>query len=134
MTGSGMNYARAQHTEYLRMTDHVGEHWLAVFRNDTEFWSSVYWDLFTKLWRAEGNVRKTDALRFITAVKSAHTAGKYLETAIRRGFVEEHNNPSDARSKLVRLAPDFRARLDTFFDAAVGELRRSAERVAHPAK
>jgi len=127
--GSRMNYARAQHEEYLRMTDQVGKHWLAVFRKDTEFWSAVYWDLFTKLWRADGAVRKTDALRYMTTIKSAHTAGKYLETAIRRGFVEEHDNPEDARSKLVRLTPNFRTRLDTFFDAAVDEMRRAGGRV-----
>ncbi len=130
MIGNGMKYGRAQHEEYLRMTDQVGEHWLAVFQNDTEFWSAVYWDLFTKLWRAEGDVRKTDALRYMTAVKSAHTAGKYLETAIKRGFVEERDNPVDARSKLVRLGPELRTHLDIFLDAAVYEIRRAAERVA----
>ena len=127
-----MDYARTQHEEYLRMMDQVGEHWLAVFRNDAAFWSTVYWDLFTKLWRVGGEGRKTDALRYITTVKSPYTAGKYLETAIRRGFIEEHDNPADARSKLVGLAPDFRVRLDTFFDAAVGEMCRFAKRAALP--
>ena len=46
-------------------------------------------------------VRKTDALQFFTAVKSAHTAGKYLERAIERGFIVESENPADARSRLV---------------------------------
>ena len=81
-SGSHMDFNQEQHEEYLRMTERVGEHWLEVFRNDTDFWSAVYWDLFTKLWQAHGPVRKTDALRYMTAVKSAHTAGKYLETAI----------------------------------------------------
>ena len=40
----------------------------------------------------------------MNSVKSAHTAGKYLETAINRGLIEEQNNPSDARSKLVGLS------------------------------
>ncbi len=124
-----MDYSRNQHEEYLRMTEKVGEHWLQVFQNDTEFWSAVYWDLFTKLWRAQNDVRKTDALRFMTAVKSAHTAGKYLETAIQRGLVEERDNPEDARSKLVRLAPSLRERLDNFLDSAVSEMSRASDRV-----
>lgn len=127
-----MDYGREQHEEYLRMTEKVGGHWLGVFQNDTEFWSAVYWDLFTKLWLAERDVRKTDALRYMTSVKSAHTAGKYLETAIRRGLVEERENPEDARSKLVRLAPALRERLDGFLDSAVGEMRQAAERVSSP--
>ena len=127
-----MDYSRDQHEEYLWMTEKVGEHWLQVFQNDTEFWSAVYWDLFTKLWRARGDVRKTDALRFMTAIKSAHTAGKYLETAIRRGLVEERENPEDARSKLVRLAPALRERLDSFLDSAVSEMSQASHRVTRP--
>jgi hypothetical protein len=127
-----MNYSSDQHKEYLRMTEKVGEHWLQVFQNDTEFWSAVYWDLFSKLWQAQDDVRKTDALRFMTAVKSAHTAGKYLETAIRRGLVEERENPADARSKLVRLAPSLRERLDSFLDSAVSEINRASNRVSRP--
>ncbi|MEL0018293.1 MAG: hypothetical protein ACO3MW_15415 [Rhodospirillales bacterium] len=125
-----MKYGREQHEEYLRMTENVGGHWLKVFQNDTEFWSAVYWDLFTRLWQARGDVRKTEALGYMKAVKSAHTAGKYLETAIRRGLVEERDNPQDARSKLVRLAPSLQARLDAFFDSAVSEMRRAGDRVA----
>ena len=125
-----MDFNQEQHEEYLRMTERVGEHWLEVFRNDTEFWSAVYWDLFTKLWQSHGPVRKTDALRYMTAVKSAHTAGKYLETAIGRGLVEERDNPDDARSKLVGLSPDLRQRLDAFLDRAVGELHRATDRVS----
>ena len=125
-----MDYTRGQHEEYLRMTEKVGEHWLRVFQNDTEFWSAVYWDLFTKLWQARGDVRKTDALRYMTSVKSAHTAGKYLDTAIRRGLVEERENPEDARSKLVRLSPSLQLRLDAFFDSAVGEMSEAANKVS----
>ena len=99
-----MDYGRTQHEEYLRMTEKVGEHWLKVFGNDTEFWSAVYWDLFTKLWQAQSDVRKTDALGYMNSVKSAHTAGKYLETAIRRGLIEERTiHPTHVRNWWVCL-------------------------------
>jgi hypothetical protein len=115
-------YNDAQRREYLLMIDRVGGAWLRVFGDDTEFYSANYWDLLTGLWRAAEPVRKTDALGFLTAVKSAHTAGKYLERAIERGFVVETDNPEDARSRLVALSVDMRARLDGFFDAAVDEI------------
>lgn len=124
-----MNYNSRQHDEYLAMTERVGVHWLKVFGDDTEFWSAAYWDLFTKLWKARGDVRKTDALRYMTAVKSVHTAGKYLDTAIQKGLLSERENPEDARSKLIRLAPSLEQRLEAFLDAAVEEMRRSAQSV-----
>ncbi len=116
------DYTDAQRREYLHMIDRVGVAWLRVFGDDTEFYSANYWDLLNRLWRSDKPVRKTDALGFLTAVKSAHTAGKYLERAIERGFVVETENPEDARSRLVSLSADMRARLDDFFDTAVGEI------------
>ncbi len=116
------DYNDAQRREYLYMIDRIGAAWLRVFGDDTEFYSANYWDLLTRLWRSERPVRKTDALGFMTAVKSGHTAGKYLERAIERGFVTETGNPEDARSRLVGLSPDMRARLDSFLDTAVDEV------------
>ena len=116
------SYNDAQRREYLHMIDRVGGAWLRVIGDDTEFYSANYWDLLTRLWRSERPVRKTDALGFMTAVKSGHTAGKYLERAIERGFVTETGNPEDARSRLVGLSSDMRARLDGFLDTAVDEV------------
>ena len=65
----------------------------------------------------------------MTGVRSAHTAGKYLETAIREGMILETDNPEDGRSKLLTLSPAMRRRLDAFFDAAVEEVRRSVRRM-----
>lgn len=123
----GLTYSRRQREEYLKMSDGIGQRWLALFRGDTEFYSAVYWDLFKALWRSDGPVRKTDALAMMTAVKSSHTAGKYVDTALGRGLLVETPNPKDARSKLIGLSDDMRARLDVFFDAAVGEVRRTAQ-------
>lgn len=119
----------AQRREYLAMTDRVGRAWLAVFEGNTEFYSANYWDLLTGLWRRAEPLRKTDALKTMTAVKSPHTAGKYLQGALDQGLVREAENPEDARSKLVELAPEMRRRLDRFFDSAVEEVRRSSRTI-----
>lgn len=120
-----MKYNRQQHKEYLNMTAQIGLEWVSVFEGNTEFYSAVYWDLLAKTWKCDGPVRKTDALKFMTAIKSPHTAGKYVETAIRQGILVETDNPDDARSKLLTLSPEMRQKLDAFFDRAVSELRRS---------
>ncbi len=118
-------YNQAQHREYLEMMERNGTHWLEIFRGNREFYSAAYWDLLTQLWKGDRPVRKTEALKYMVAVKSPHTAGKYVESAIRSGLLVETDNPEDARSKLVSLSPEAKKRLDAFFDAAVTELRRS---------
>lgn len=123
------DYTHTQHREYLAMTDRLGRRWIEVFDGNTEFYSAAYWDLLCGLWKSPGPVRKTDALRMMSAVKSAHTAGKYVETALRHGLLVETDNPEDARSKLIALGSDMRSKLDAFFDAAIGEIRRASRNI-----
>jgi hypothetical protein len=65
----------------------------------------------------------------MTGIKSAHTAGRYLETAIKEGLLVEDDNPQDKRSRIIRLAPRMKENLDVFFDRAVSELRKSNKMV-----
>jgi hypothetical protein len=120
-----IKYTRAQQKQYLEMADTIGRSWLDVFQGDTDFYSAAYWDLLTEIWRSDRPVRKTDALRYMKAIKSAHTASKYVESSIKRGFLLETDNPEDARSKLLSLSPDMRSRLDQFFDEAVSDVRQA---------
>lgn len=120
-----LKYNCEQRREYLNMTGRIGMHWIGVFEGNSEFYSADYWDLLTEIWKKTDPVRKTDALKFMKGIKSAQTAGKYIETAIQHHFILEEDNPRDARSKLLRLSPDMRARLDLFFDQSVSELRKS---------
>ena len=126
---ANLTYRADQRREYLSMIGRVGMAWLDVFQGNTDFYSANYWDLLTELWRQDGPVRKTDALRCMKAIRSAHTAGKYLDEALRQGLIEEADNPEDARSKLVQLTPDMRRRLDAFFDKAVDEVRKASRRI-----
>jgi len=120
-----LQYDDAQRKEYLNMTDRIGMEWLEVFKGDTEFYSAAYWDLFTRLWKSGSPERKTDALKFMVGIKSAQTAGKYIETAIKKKLIVEKENPEDARSRLLELSPQMKERLDLFFDQAVDHLRNS---------
>ena len=124
-----LKYEAEQHREYLDMVERIGVRWIDMLRGNTDFYSAAYWDLLTRMWRSERPVRKTDALGFMTGIRSAHTAGKYVETAIREGMIVETGNPEDGRSKLLELSPAMRRRLDAFFDAAVDEVQRSVRRM-----
>ena len=125
-----LKYTVDQRKEYLNMIDHVGRNWLDVFKGDPEFYSAAYWDLLTRIWKSDRPVRKTDALKFMIGIKSAQTAGKYLESAIDHEFILEEENPKDARSKLVSLSEEMRGRLDVFFDLAVGEVKTAHHKMA----
>jgi hypothetical protein len=124
-----LQYNDEQRREYLSMIDNIAQHWLRVFDQNTELYSAVYWDLLTRIWKSDRPVRRTDALRFMTSVKSAATAGKYINEAIRQRFLREYPNPQDARSKLLELSPDLRERLDVFFDNAVDEVRQAHQSI-----
>ena len=125
-----LKYNDSQRKEYFKNTQRIGRLWLRVFEGNEEFYSSAYWDLLTNIWMKGEPVRKTDALRFMTNIKSPHTAGKYVETAIAKGILIEEDNPGDARSKLLRLSPQMYARLDQFFDGCVNQLRDCVRRIA----
>ena len=120
-----LKYNCIQRREYLHMLDSVAQRWLRLFDDNTEFYSAIYWDLLTRLWKENKPVRRTDALRFMTSIKSAATAGKYIDEAIQQGLLCESTNPQDARSKLLTLSPDMRDRLDAFFDEAIDEVRQA---------
>lgn len=120
-----LTYNNDQHRLYLEFTDGIGQQWVDVFQGDTDFYSAAYWDLLTAVWRAGKPVRKTDALSFMTGVKSPHTAGKYIDKALSHGYLQETDNPEDARSKLITLSPETRARMDGFFDTVVAKWRRT---------
>jgi hypothetical protein len=120
-----LKYNDQQRREYLELMERTSVHWLQVFGGREAFYSAQYWDLFKTVWRSGRPVTKTEALRCMTGIKSAHTAGRYLETAIEEGLLLEEDNPLDKRSRIIRLSPAMKERLDGFFDRAVSELRKS---------
>ena len=124
-----LTYTDDQRRGYLEFIDRIGMKWVDVFAGDTDFYDAAYWDLLTHLWRNPKPIRKTDAGRAITGVKSPLTAAKFIDTALERGIIVEKENPDDARSKLLALSPPMRAQLDSFFDDAVHELRNAAKDV-----
>lgn len=120
-----LKYNDDQRREYLNMIDRVGRNWLEIFHDNTEFYSAVYWDLLTRIWKTDSPVRKTDAVKFMIGVKSPQTAAKYIENALQQQILHEQNNPDDARSKLLVLSEDMKKKMDAFFDTAVTHLRRA---------
>jgi hypothetical protein len=127
---SGINaYTDEQRLAYLAMSDRVSSNWLKVFGRppeDKTFWDTGFWDLFTKLWRVGKEVKKTDAVGYITG-KTTAAATKLLNLAIENKLITERDNPDDQRSSLVGLSDDTKQHLDEFFNEALKELEATVE-------
>ena len=125
------NYNNQNKLDYLKMTDKIGAEWLKVFHTlsgDKTFWDTAYWDLFTKLWRAQAAVKKTDAIGYMTG-KTTPTATKYLNSAIKQGLITQKRNKKDPRSKLIELSDEMRERLDIYFNFVLKETEALAETI-----
>ena len=116
-----------------RVTNDDRNQFLAALRRQDDFWSACfgadfyqlhYSDLFTKMWQG-GNepVTRSRAYQFMAHL-SEQTAKKYLNQAIAAGLLEEIANPSDGRSRLLRLTADANARMRRWIDYSIKSYRQ----------
>jgi len=108
---------QATRTRFLLALRELDDAWVAAFP-ETGF-SDVYFSrLFTELWlRSDTAVTKTDAYELVTGL-SIQTAMKYVRRAIEQGYLQELPNPSDGRSRLLRMSPLLRERFAQVIDRA----------------
>lgn len=114
------NSAHALHerrARFLVALRELDEAWVAAFHRVGL--GDIYFSrLFTELWlRGNDAVTKTDAYELVQGV-SLQTAMKYVRQAIAEGFLEERDNPDDARSRLIRMSPRLREMFNGVIDRA----------------
>ena len=114
------NSAHALHEQrarFLVALRELDEAWVAAFHRVGL--GDIYFSrLFTELWlRGNDAVTKTDAYELVQGV-SLQTAMKYVRQAIAEGFLEERDNPDDARSRLIRMSPRLREMFNGVIDRA----------------
>ena len=102
---------------FLLALRELDDAWVATFHR-TGFGDVYFSRLFTELWlRETASVSKTDAYGLVKGV-SSQTAMKYLRRAIEEGYLEEVDNPTDRRSRLLRMSPKLRAEFEQVIDRA----------------
>ena len=101
--------------DMLHLLRRVDQAWFDAFRESG--FSDVYFSrLFTELWlRGDTALSKTDAYGLVKGV-GTQTAIKYVRRAIEEGYLEEVDNPSDGRSRLLRMTPKLKARFARVID------------------
>jgi hypothetical protein len=106
-----------QRTHFLHALRELDDAWVAAFHK-TGFGDIYFSRLFTELWlRADAAVAKSDAYGLVQGV-SSQTAMKYIRQAIAEGYLEELDNPSDGRSRLIRMSPKLRQQFNGVIDRA----------------
>jgi len=107
----------AARTRFLLALRELDEAWVSAF-HQTGFGDIYFSRLFTELWlRNDVAVAKTDAYDLVKGV-STQTAMKYVRRAIEEGYLEEIDNPTDGRSRLLRMSPLLREHFVQVIDRA----------------
>jgi len=116
---------REMRARFLRALRELDEAWVTAFHK-AGFGDVYFSRLFTELWLSDGTaISKTDAYGLVKGV-SSQTAMKYVRRAVAEGYLEEIDNPSDGRSRLLRMSPRLREQFTQVIDrasAAFADLR-----------
>lgn len=96
----------------------IDSFWAETFA-DTSLSDLNYCDLFTQMWlmRDEPAKAKTDLYDLMPNI-SRRTAVKYVQNAIDRGMLAEHECQSDKRIRLVTLTTSALEKVERFLDHA----------------
>src|SRR5580698_10445909 len=110
----GLQERRARFLIALRELDDA---WVSAFHRVGL--GDIYFSrLFTELWLSRNDaVTKSDAYELVQGV-GLQTAMKYVRQAIADGYLEELENPGDARSRLIRMSPGLREMFNGVIDRA----------------
>ena len=117
MAGKSIMKRSGRRERFLLALRELDDAWVAAFHR-TGFGDVYFSRLFTELWlRDAAAVPKTDAYGLVKGVGS-QTAMKYVKRAVAEGYLEEIDNPSDGRSRLLRMTPRLRAEFAQVIDRA----------------
>ena len=102
---------------FLLALRELDDAWVAAFHK-SGFGDIYFSRLFTELWlRDSVSVSKSVAYDLVKGV-SVQTAMKYVNKAIADGYLEEIDNPTDKRSRLLRMSPLLRDQFGEVIDRA----------------
>jgi hypothetical protein len=116
-TKTDMSRKSRARRRFLLALRELDDAWVAAFHK-SGFGDIYFSRLFTELWlRDSVSVSKSVAYDLVKGV-SVQTAMKYVNKAIADGYLEEMDNPTDKRSRLLRMSPLLRDQFAEVIDRA----------------
>ncbi|MDV6343155.1 MarR family transcriptional regulator [Nitrosomonas sp. Is37] len=109
------NPRRRQFIQLINCTD---QYWMEILGNKL-FHDLNYYDLFTQMWLRHNDTFYKSELHRLMPNISQRTAVKYVQIAIDHGFLIEHTDPQDLRSKRITMSADLKRKIELFLDYAI---------------
>lgn len=114
---ASLRQVRSRRVQFLLALRELDDAWVSAFHR-AGFGDVYFSRLFTELWLHDAAaISKSDAYDLVKGV-SSQTAMKYIRRAIAEGYLEEIDNPSDGRSRLLRMSPRLRSLFTQVIDRA----------------
>jgi hypothetical protein len=116
------NHTNARRRQFIQLLHSTDRYWVDVL-GDNLLHDLNYYDLFTQMWlRLNGTPRHTfhkSELYQLMPNVSQRTAIKYIQIAIDHGWLIEHINPEDLRSRQITMSADLERRIELFLDYSI---------------
>ncbi|MEO8767988.1 MAG: MarR family transcriptional regulator [Nitrosospira sp.] len=115
-------HTNARRRQFIQLLNSTDRHWVDVL-GDNLFHDLNYYDLFTRMWlQINGAPRhafhKSELYQLMPNV-SQRTAIKYIQIAIDHGWLIEHTDPEDLRSRRITMAADLKQKIELFLDYSI---------------
>ncbi len=116
--GKPKKYGNLRRRQFIQLINRTDQYWMEILGNKL-FHDLNYYDLFTQMWlQHDGTFHKSELYRLMPNI-SQRTAVKYVQIAIDHGFLIEHSDPQDLRSKRITMSAELKRKIELFLDYAI---------------